>query len=361
MPVWPRSSTLRPLVSITQRQLATELGVSQMAVSFALNDKPGVNAETRQRILEAASAAGYRPNAAARATRSGSTRSVELILGLHEGVSRIPTGLLEGLEHALDLQGLHLTLSRLPDEKLTEEGYLPRVMREVATDGLLINYTHRFPAELVELIAQHRIPAIWLNAPVETNCVRPDDHAAGRLAAEHLLALGHRDPALFFVAKPEHSSGECRRLGFERAVRDAGGTPRVHVTAARPYREIRTDVRTDERLALTRAWLAREDRPTAVVAYSHAEASMLLLAAARLGLRVPDDLSIISIADEVSPFLGTPLTTVVLPWAAIGRTAVEALCQHFQSRSRAVKPLPTLEIRPELQLGATTSAHSPAA
>ncbi len=348
-------------MSITQRQLATELGVSQMAVSFALNDKPGVNAETRQRILDAANAAGYRPNAAARATRSGSTRNVELILGLHEGVSRIPVGLLEGVEHALEIQELHLTLSRLPDEKLTEEGYLPRVMREVATDGLLINYTHFFPVELVELIKKHRIPAVWLNAPVDENGVRPDDHAAGRLAAEHLLELDHRDPALFFVSPAEHYSGAHRRAGFEAAVRAAGGTPRVHVGPARPYREIKSDLRNDERLALTRAWLARPDRPTAVVAYSHAEATMLLLAAARLGLRVPEDLSIVAIADEVSPSFGTPLTTVVLPWAAIGRTAVEALCQHFQPESRAVKPLPTLEIRPELQLGATTSAHSPAA
>ncbi|BAM03111.1 LacI family DNA-binding transcriptional regulator [Phycisphaera mikurensis] len=347
-------------MSITQRQLATELGVSQMAVSFALNDKPGVNAETRQRILDAATAAGYRPNAAARATRSGSTRNVELILGLHEGVSRIPTGLLEGVEQALTLHDLHLSLSRLPDEKLVEDGFLPRVVREVAADGLLINYTHFFPTELLALIRRHRIPAVWLNAPVEEGCVRPDDHAAGRMAAEHLLELGHRDPALFFVSAPEHHSGEHRRLGFEEAVAAAGGTPRVTVEASRPYREIRRDLATDERLAYTQRWLARADRPTAVVGYSHAESTMLLIAAARLGLRVPEDLSIVSIADEITPFLGTPLTTVVLPWAAIGRTAVELLCQHFKRRPKRPSAS-AIQIRPELELGATTGPPGSAA
>ena len=345
-------------MSVTQRQLATQLGVSQMAVSFALNDKPGVNAKTRRRILDAAQEAGYRPNAAARATRSGTTGNVELILGQHEGVSRIPIGLLEGVEEALTAHGLHLSLSRLPDEKLTEEGFLPRVVREVAADGLLINYTHSYPTALVELIRRHRIPAVWLNAPLGENCVRPDDHAAGRLAAEHLLELGHRDPAMFFVSEPEHCSGVDRRRGFEGAVAAAGGTPRVRVEGSRPYREIRLDPTGDERLELTQRWLARPDRPTAVVGYSHAESTMLLIAAARLGLRVPRDLSIVCISDEVMPFLGTPLTTVVLPWAAIGRTAVETLCQHFKRKPRA-RSVPTIEARPALQAGATTAPPGP--
>ncbi len=342
-------------MSVTQRQLAEKLGVSQMAVSFALNDKPGVNQKTRRKILAAAEHAGYRPNASARATRRGKTRNIDLILGLHEAVSRIPTGLLEGVHDALAERELHLSISRLPDDKLTDEKYLPRVVREIAADGLLINYTHWFPEQLIDLIDRYNVPAVWLNAPLNQHCVRPDDELAGQMAAEHLLASGATKLSMYFVHEADHYSGAARQQGFMKAAREAGIKADVFTNSARRYSQIRHDVTTDERLALTRQWLDRPDRPDAVFAYSLPEASLLLLAAAQLGLNVPVDLSIITVADEIASYIGQPITTVVLPWREIAREAVKLVV--CQTRGQAGEGS-LIEVPPTFQMGTTTRSHS---
>ncbi len=132
---------------------------------------------------------------------------------------------------------------------------------------------------------------------------------------------------------------------------DAGLEPNVVIEQARRYSVIRRDVCTDERLAVTRRWLAGPDRPEAVIGYSVAEAGVLLLAAAMQGLATPDDLALVAIADEVLPYLGSPMTTVVLPWNAIGRAAVDQLCSQFGSRSLGSD---LVQITPVLQQGVTT-------
>lgn len=336
----------------TQDQLAQIAGVTRLTVRRALSGGPGVGAATRKRVLELARRHGYRPNAAARATRGGRTRTIELILGMHEAVSRIPTGLLEGIHAALTQRELHLSLSRLPDDKLTDERFLPRVLREVAADGLLINYTHGYPPKLLELIQRYRVPSVWLNAPVDEWCVRPDDELAGRLAARHLLDAGYRKLAMYFVGPPDHYSGPTRQRGFVAEVEAAGLTARVDTDHARRYADIRKDIRSDERLALAQAWLAKPDRPDAVLAYSVPEAGCLLLAAARLGLRVPEDLAIITVADEIMPYFGTPVTTVVLPWSEIARVAVGRLCDRID-RPEDASSAP-IELQARLIQGATT-------
>jgi LacI family transcriptional regulator len=343
-------------MNITQQQLAERLGVSQMAVSFALNDKPGVNAKTRRRILAAAADAGYRPHAGARATRHGRSGTIELILGLHEAVSRIPVGLLEGLHDEMAEHGLRMLVGRVPDEKLTDQRFLPSILREVAADGLLINYTHWFPPQLTELIRLHRIPAIWLNAPLDQHCVRPDDVAAGRIATEHLLAAGCKKVALYVIGHNDHYSVEARRRGHEQGMDRAGLPPQFIMRGKRDYAQIRQDVASDDRLDLTRQWL-EEDKPDGVVAYSLAEASMIVIAAAQLGLRMPDDLQLCMIGDEVPTRFGFAITTVRLPWAEIGRQAIRAL-EHRIAEPDAVDSVSLSEIPPRLELGVTTAPQT---
>jgi DNA-binding LacI/PurR family transcriptional regulator len=124
----------------------------------------------------------------------------------------------------------------------------------------------------------------------------------------------------------------------------AGREPMFEMRGERLYAQIRQDLLSDDRLALTRSWLvqAAADGLDAVVAYSQAEAAMLSLAAAELGLSLPDDLAIVTIADEVPPQLGRPTTTVVLPWRRIGQQAVAALAQ----RCEAARGTDSLETQP---------------
>jgi DNA-binding LacI/PurR family transcriptional regulator len=72
--------------------------------------------------------------------------------------------LLNSIRHHLTERELHLTLGDLPDESLTDEAYVPRILREWSVDGLLINYIAGIPDKMIELIGRYQIPSVWLNS-----------------------------------------------------------------------------------------------------------------------------------------------------------------------------------------------------
>lgn len=217
-------------------------------------------------------------------------------------------------------------------------------------DGLLINYNTGIPDALEQVITRHRLPAIWMNAKRDRDCVHPDDEGAGHLATEHLLRLGHRRIAYVdYGHSPEqsdkHYSIEDRRAGYERAMRAAKLQPRI-ITASESMPPAKM-------LAAARGWLATADRPTAVVSYSEREAEPILYAAtAQFALQVPRDLSIVTIDDDPADHTGVPLATVILPRQELGRVAVELLLQRIAAPKRSL-PARCLPVR--LEPGVSTA------
>ncbi|MEO0963885.1 MAG: LacI family DNA-binding transcriptional regulator [Planctomycetota bacterium] len=313
-------------MSVTQAQLARELGLSQVAVSHALLGKPGVGARTRQRVLDAARRGGYRPSRSARGMVSGRTQLIDLWLGLKTGVSRTPPNLLQSMQFAAESAGMQVLLSFLHDRQLSDPNRLPTILREHAADGVLINYTHLVPEPLLELLTRYAIPAVWVNNKREHDAVHPDDLQIGRLAAERFLELGHRRLAMFEVTGGEHYSRIDRWDGFRITAEAAGLTPRrIEVPGGLgvPYRQ---DATHDDRVDQLVARLDTPDRPTAIFAYSLGEALAVVAALGRLGLSTPQDVSLIAVADEpVSVLVPVPISTVVLPQDRIGAAAVEEL------------------------------------
>lgn len=341
-------------MSVTIKQIAEHAGLSWPTVSRVLNDRQGhFSAQTRRRVLEAAQALGYRPNTAARTVRTGRLGSVGLLASVDRRRRYTPVELLEGIQDALAERDYHLTHTKLPDEKLTDQGYVPKILREHLSDGLLINYTHAMPARMRELIEQYKIPSVWINADVDHDSVRPDDFGASRALTEHLIGLGHRDIVYLSFTQTGHHSEAGRREGCAQAMVDAGLSPRQAHLNVRGRIDIESDPASDDRCARAMAWLEQSPRPTAIVAYSPLVAETLLYAAARLGVRVPEELSIATIGDSASSGLGVAITTQVLPWAAIGRTAVSMLMKKIGAPSQRLEPkvLPTT-----LVTGHTTAA-----
>jgi len=318
---------------VTIRQLAEECGVSRQAVSYALTNSGRLREETRERIIASAQRLGYRPNASAKMMRSGRFNAIGLLLSTRFGRGFIFERTSFAIRSALREKDLQLLIGDLPDEKLTDETVLPRVLREWLVDGLLISYTHHIPEGMVELIDRYRIPAVWLNAKLDHDCIYPDDHGAGRLGARRLLELGHQRLAFLRYGGLYHYSGPDRQQGFAEAVADAGLSPQVHAPADPPPR--------GQRLARTLAWLDRPDRPTGVVCYEAEEALTLYAAATRLGLRIPEDLSILAIAEVPVTQVGVDIDTIRIPSDRLGREAVEMVLTKTrhpkrQLRSRAL-------------------------
>ncbi len=325
-------------MSVTLRDIADDCGLSYQTVSAVLGKRKHLfRSETRGKVVASVRRLGYRPNAAARAMRVGRFGSISLLLSTDLGRSALPPGLLAGLHARLAEHELDLVVTRVPDEKLIESGFLPRFLCEHTCDGLLINYTDRIPAQLVHRIEEDAIPSIWLNTKRPHDCVYPDDRQGGRLVTEALINAGHRKIAYADyshgrnVIEPHYSSLD-RETGYRDAMRDADLEPQI----CRPEHTLEGH----ERPAFTHGWLAANDRPTAVVCCSHGTAIPVAFAAGQRGITMPDDLAIGSIDDQTVDLMGYPFITGLVPQAAMGAAAVDALAQKIVRPDQALEPQP---------------------
>jgi LacI family transcriptional regulator len=279
--------------AVTIKDLAKACGVSRQAVSNALRGDGRLGEDTRQRIQLAAQQLGYRPNSIARTMRTGRFGNVALLTGTEARYHRFPRGLWEGVHDELAAHDQQFTMARVPENCLSIPDYLPKVFREWSVDGVLVNYTHNVSSIFAEAIEAHQIPAVWLNTRLAMDCVNPADFDAGRMATDHLIAHGHRRIAYLNLSlHTAHHSEADRKAGYEAAMRAAGLLPSMP-----DLRERLEDATVGQRLALARSFLQQADRPTAVVTYSSWTGEPILVAALAAGVRVPDDLAIITIED----------------------------------------------------------------
>ncbi len=311
-------------MAVTSLEVARLAGFSQPTVSQVLNGKGERYSDaTCKAIRDAASQLGYRPNAAARAIRSQTSSTVALIVGTHPGRSTLPTPMLRGIQLALKAQDMSLMLVSLDDDALGDADQLPRILREVLCDGLLIAYTHGLPQSMLDAIKRYHIPAVWINTHLDTNCVRPDDYNAGRQAVEHLIRLGHEKILyLNFNAgvdgEHDHYSVSHRLAGYRDGMRHADLEPIWLPGDKRGF------VPWELRLPMSRQILAGPDRPTAVVAYSDSSSVPMCVAAAERGMRLPEDLRFVDFANEchqLPPFADH----MVVPSQQVGLEAASRL------------------------------------
>ncbi|WP_030157192.1 LacI family DNA-binding transcriptional regulator [Streptomyces sp. NRRL S-244] len=298
----------------TSRDVATAAGVSQATVSLVLGDKwrGRVSERTAGLVREAAAALGYRPNLAARNLRLGSTRTALLVVPAltNEFFARVYTGAARiAAEH-----GFGVVLYPSPDG--TGPARDPFASARAALDGVIAS---SMAAHALDAIGDAELPLVMLDSdPTATRAAAHVNLAMAdgmRQITEHLLALGHR-----------------RILHLASAVDSWTFDVRAEALAARlaPHAELRT-VRAqltvaDARTAMEAALAAPEGRPTAIVCDDDILAAGACKAARRLGLRVPEDLSVtgfddLALATAVEP----ELTTVHLPAERVGEQGMTAL------------------------------------
>ncbi len=326
----------------TLQDIAKRARVSKVTVSAVLTGRyiPKRSDAVRRakRIHRIAAELGYRPNTAARAISSGRFGAAGLILSAAKrGYSTLPQELVAGLCAALEAQGMHLSVAMLSDEELIDDAVMPRMIREWCMDGLLVNYNKHTPAGMAELLERLGAPVVWLNCKRDRDCVHPDDFNAGRLATQQLIELGHRRIAYVrFSIRPEmtadaHYSEADRRDGYKAAMREAGLTATVVEAdpGTKPDKAWRAEV--------IRQLLTGDQRPTALVAYGNLDLTQIMLPAARLGLKVPEDLSVVVFSDAPS-LAEKPITTWLVPQAAMGREAVALLNRKIEQPAEVLDP-----------------------
>ena len=296
---------------MTLKTLAQSLGLSITTVSRALDGYSDVAPGTRDRVKAAADAMGYRPNAAARRLRRGTTEVVMLVLPTLPGRFDEPLyiELMGAMGGLFASEGYDLTLLAAPPGVEELKTYR-RIVEGRRADGLVVVRTRRDDARIHYLL-QAGLPFVAMgrsDVPGTYPFVDGDGTAAFRDATRRLLALGHRRIA--HVAAPSaFAFATYRRAGYEAAMAEAGLAP---VCVEAPADEVGAHL-----AALD--LLGRPTRPTAILASTDRMAFGVLRAAREHGLDVPRHLSVVG-HDNVpaAGFADPPLTTMELPLAEAG-------------------------------------------
>jgi alanine racemase len=312
--------------------VAREAGVSKTAVSFAFNSPERLSTETAIRIREVAGALGYRPNPVARMLTQRQTMTLGVLTpqALAVVFSNPFFALFsEGVAHAAEDLGYELHfISPL-------HGSLALAVGRSTVDGVVaIGLSAEHPE--VEQVRGAGLPMVLVDSDdlPEHSSVVVDDESGARAAAEHVLELGHRNVLVIAIEGPATASGEPGRTGVtERRLRGyrtaleaaAVDLPAERIVAGRSSIDGGSS-------AFQRAW-ATGIRPTAVLAMSDAIAIGAMRAARELGLRIPDDLSVVGFDDiDLAAHVDPPLTTVHQPIRQKGADAVRLLLAEVEQR-----------------------------
>jgi LacI family transcriptional regulator len=317
---------------ITQAQLAKKLGVSQQAVSFALNGTGTLAQATRERILLEAGRQGYRKNMASLTMQTGKTRSVGLLVRGH-GLSRMPQPLIMGAMTWLEQNDHSLSIVPVFEQQLNGEEPAPLPFREHRVDGCLVLLRREYECELMPMLRESRLPQIWINENFATNAAYPDDVFLGRRGTEILQERGCGRVA--YAGRAEsftHYSEKDRLAGYREAV----------------AREHLVDVSTVEKAV---EFLRRDECPDGVLCYGMGEADNLMLAVRELGIRVPEDLKLLVIGEAGSAIGSVPCAVLRIPMYHVGIKAMEMLENRMDDPDT---DLPSQAVRhEELDVGAT--------
>ncbi|UWR04661.1 LacI family DNA-binding transcriptional regulator [Ruegeria conchae] len=298
--------------------------VSPSTVSRTFNHPNLVNPATRKKINRAVQRLGYIRNRAAQTMHGKRSGTIGLVVPTINHA--IFAEVIQAFSDSIDNAGFSLLLASHGYD-LDREYAMVRKFLEHRVDGVaLVGLEHSDAT--ARLIEQQKIPAlaIW-NFSVESilPCVGADNRLAGRLATEHLLGLGHRDIGLIFPQTNGNDRAQHRISAVHAALNEKGiSVPSEHESEA-PY-----SVSQAKQAALT--LLTKHSRPTALLCGNDVIAQGALFAAQSLGLKVPDDLSIIGIGDfKGSADVEPGLTTIRIPAENIGKLAGERFTDYITS------------------------------
>ncbi|WP_405874720.1 LacI family DNA-binding transcriptional regulator [Streptomyces sp. NBC_00005] len=315
----------------TSRDVAQAAGVSQAAVSLVLGDKwrGRVSEATAERVREAARDLGYRPNLAARNLRLGRTRTVLLVVpaltteffaGVYTGAARVAA------DH-----GFGVVL--YPSPEGIGPARDPFASAQAALDGVIAS---SMAADALTAIRGDQLPLVMLDSDPEGSLgaatVNLDIADGVRQVADHLLALGHRH----FL----HLAADIASWTFEVRARELA--TRVGTVPGTSVRTTRAPISIEDALTAAEAALAAPGpRPTALVCDDDKLAAGAYKAARRLGLRVPDDISVTGLDDlALATALDPELTTVRLDAELFGEQGMRALLAVLEGRTPEAGDIP---------------------
>lgn len=321
----------------TLSKVALHAGVTSATVSNVLRNRGKVGVETRARVLAAVAELGYRPHLTARALAEGKAPTLALIVSSIANPFYPEFAL--AAEQAARQHGRFLIVCNTNNDPDIGSAYLDQIAGTLSDGMLIMNANLRFEdMKNAERRGATVVICMWEKPlePPALPCIAVDFSLAGAIAARHLVDLGHRQIGII-VGGGQSGIHEERYRGFAAALRQMGHA----ATAGDPVYVADTVEGGYEGGA---ALLAARPGITAIFASNDLPALGAMHAAADLGLKVPDQLSVIGITDIQLARQSRPaLTTVAVPTAEAAGMAIELLLELI---AQPVQPAPIRIVSP---------------
>ena len=322
--------------------MARIAGVSQMTASRAINNQPGVSAETREEILRIADEAGYVVNRAAQKLSGGRTRILAVIAQLH---TPFTSEVVLGVGRAARAANYEMLVYSLAEIEGRPPGAIVELLRQIA-DGVIAILP--FASDYLATLADARVPIVTIDRGRATAfpAVMADNHQGARLAVQHLADLGHH--RIGFIAGDDRlASGRDRRDAFEDTRRRLGLAPDPELIAP-------GDFLLTGGFDAARRLLALPKPPTAIFAGNDMSALGAMSALREANLRVPTDVSVVGFDDiPQASQLFPGLTTLRQPLPLMARAAVNTLLGMIAGIEA---PTPLLKLPTDLIVRQSTAA-----
>jgi DNA-binding LacI/PurR family transcriptional regulator len=310
---------------LTIEEIAALAAVSRSTVSRVLNDQPSVRPAVRARVLQVIQEHHYTPRAAARSLASSRTNAVGLLIpGSAAFVfsDAFFPQVIQGISEACNNHGYILMLSTVTPEM--EHDFYERVLRGHHVDGVIVMNAN-IDDPVLPLLIHDPTPLVLVGRHPylrDLNSVDVENHEGALQAVRHVIGLGHIRIAT--ITGPQHSSAAMdRRNGYKEALVEAS-------LAIRPELIIEGDFTQEGGRQAMQTLLELAEPPTAVFVASDTMASGALQAARELGVRVPEDLALVSFDDlPFAPLLVPSLTTVHQPLYELGAAAADLLLKRL--------------------------------
>ncbi|MBJ7905497.1 LacI family DNA-binding transcriptional regulator [Streptomyces sp. DSM 110735] len=327
--------------SATLAEIAREAGVSAPTVSKVLNGRADVAAATRARVEELLRAHGYRRR------RAEATRSPLIDLVFHELESAWAMEVIRGVENVAREAGLSVVLSESAGRLTPGRTWADQVAGR-RPHGVILVLSDLDDSQRA-LLTSRRIPFVVLDPAGDPGADVPSIGATnwqgGLAATRHLIDLGHTRVGA--ISGPSRMMCSRARLDGYRAALETAGLP------VDPQLIKAGDFHHDSGRRLGLELLRAPDRPTAVFAGNDLQALGLYEAARELGLRVPDDLSIVGFDDlPVARWVGPPLTTVRQPLTEMAEAAARLVLDLGRTDSASTR----VELATSLVVRSSTGA-----
>jgi LacI family transcriptional regulator len=337
--------------SVNLKQLAQELNLSVSTVSRALRDSWEISTPTKQRVFALAKKMNFQPNPYASSLRKHRSRTIAVVIP--EVANNFFALAIKGIETVAREKGYHV-LIYLTNEEAAEEVAIAASLQSGRVDGVILSLcgSTQDMRHLVEL-QQRNIPMVFFDRVsdgIAAPKVMTNDYESGFIATEHLVKAGCRRVAHLTISM-NLSISLKRQQGYTDALRryqqEAGKELILHCGSveADTYRMIRD-------------LLAQEDRPDGIFASVEKLAVQVYHACRELGLRIPEDVKVISFSNLVTASLLNPsLTTIAQPAYDMGKEAATILFRRLEKKYIVV-PQDMVMLPARLEVRDSTTANT---